>query len=102
MLNNAKMRNNGDGTVTFEFRMDADDTTEVAVLEKFMSDYDTCIKVLREKFGEDLYDCELCGKKSETLTVTYRFPDGSFDGPHRFCSDCYFKMKEKKDEAFKN
>lgn len=88
MLNDAKMRNNGDGTVTFEFRMDAEDSTEIAVLKKMMSDYDACIGVLIKEFVDSLYECELCGKRTKTLAVTFRYPDGSFDGPHRFCPEC--------------
>lgn len=94
MLNDAKMRNNGDGTVTFEFQMDATDMTEIAVLKKMMSDYECCISILRKSFKEDLYECELCGRKIPTKLTFHRAPDGSLKGPYRYCKECSDKIDE--------
>lgn len=87
MLTKANLKENGDGTTTFEFQMCAEQT-EVMVLKKLMSDYNNCIDILRKHFKAHIHRCDSCGK--EALIGTIRtLDDGTIEGPYYLCQDCY-------------
>lgn len=98
MLNDAKMRNNGDGTVTFEFQMDADDVTEIAVLKKMMSSYDEAIGILRRAYcSAMLHQCVMCGKDAQISHTATNSETGEMTGPNYYCKNCFdmlFKVRQ--------